>query len=63
VDRRLGAILVADVVGYSRLMEVDEAGTARLLLSIAPLPIPSLPSMVGTLGGGGFTVPSPVNGR
>ena len=23
---RLAAILVADVVGYSRLMEVDEAG-------------------------------------
>ena len=26
-QRRLAAILVADVVGYSRLMEVDEAGT------------------------------------
>ena len=31
VDRRLAAILAADVVGYSRLMEADEAGTARLL--------------------------------
>jgi class 3 adenylate cyclase/TolB-like protein len=31
VERRLAAILVADVVGYSRLMEQDEAGTlARL---------------------------------
>ena len=31
VERRLVAILAADVVGYSRLMEVDEAGTlARL---------------------------------
>ena len=31
VDRRLAAILAADVVGYSRLMEADEAGTlARL---------------------------------
>jgi adenylate cyclase len=30
-ERRLAAILVADMVGYSRLMEVDEAGTlARL---------------------------------
>jgi class 3 adenylate cyclase len=29
--RRLAAILTADVVGYSRLMAVDEAGThARL---------------------------------
>ena len=31
MDRRLAAILAADVVGYSRLMEADEAGTARLL--------------------------------
>jgi adenylate cyclase len=31
VERRLAAILAADMVGYSRLMEVDEAGTlARL---------------------------------
>src|SRR5687768_4790697 len=31
VERRLAAILAADVVGYSRLMEVDESGTlARL---------------------------------
>jgi adenylate cyclase len=31
VERRLAAILAADVVGYSRLMEADEAGThARL---------------------------------
>ena len=27
VKRRLAAILAADVVGYSRLMELDEAGT------------------------------------
>ncbi len=27
VQRRLAAILVADIVGYSRLMEADEAGT------------------------------------
>ena len=31
VERRLAAILSADVVGYSNLMEADEAGTlARL---------------------------------
>ena len=31
VQRRLAAILAADVVGYSRLMGADEAGTlARL---------------------------------
>src|SRR6516225_7924751 len=31
VERKLAAILVTDVVGYSRLMGVDEAGTARRL--------------------------------
>ena len=31
VVRRLAAILAADVVGYSRLMGADEAGTARAL--------------------------------
>ena len=31
VERRLAAVLAADVVGYSRLMEIDETGTlARL---------------------------------
>jgi adenylate cyclase len=27
LQRQLGAILSADVVGYSRLMGIDEAGT------------------------------------
>src|SRR5215472_236661 len=31
VQRRLAAILVADVVGYSRLMGLDEAGTLSAL--------------------------------
>jgi adenylate cyclase len=31
VERRLAAILAADVVGYSRLMGLDEAGTAQAL--------------------------------
>ena len=31
INRKLAAILVADVVGYSRLMEVDEAGTLAAL--------------------------------
>src|SRR5580704_7617170 len=31
VQRRLAAILAADVAGYSRLMGLDEAGTARTL--------------------------------
>ena len=29
--RKLAAILAADVVGYSRLMGEDEAGTAKLV--------------------------------
>jgi hypothetical protein len=31
VQRRLAAILAADVVGYGRLMEQDEAGTLAAL--------------------------------
>ena len=31
VGRRLAAIVAADVAGYSRLMELDEVGTARTL--------------------------------
>ncbi len=34
VPRRLAAILVADVVGYSRLMETDETGTLAQLRSL-----------------------------
>jgi TolB-like protein len=33
IERRLAAILAADVVGYSRLMEIDEAGTLTALKS------------------------------
>lgn len=33
MERRLAAILAADVVGYSRLMEQDEAGTMQTLKS------------------------------
>ena len=34
VQRRLAAILAADAVGYSRLMEQDEAGTLARLKSL-----------------------------
>jgi adenylate cyclase len=34
VERRIAAILAADVVGYSRLMEVDEAGTLARLKTV-----------------------------
>ncbi len=33
MERRLAAILAADVVSYSRLMEADEAGTLTALIS------------------------------
>ena len=31
LQRRLAAILAADVVGYTRLMQLDEAGTLDIL--------------------------------
>ena len=31
LDRRLAAILAADIAGYSRLMSEDEAATVRAL--------------------------------
>jgi adenylate cyclase len=34
VERRLAAVLAADVVGYSRLMEADEAGTLARLKTV-----------------------------
>src|SRR5262245_54636651 len=34
VQRRLAAILAADVVGYSRLIEQDEAGTIAALRQV-----------------------------
>ena len=36
VERRLAAILAADVVGYSRLMGADEVGTLRALQDCPP---------------------------
>ena len=32
MERRLTTIVAADVVGYSRLIETDEAGTLTLLM-------------------------------
>ena len=34
VQRRLAAILAADVVGYSRLMEADEAGSRQQKMKV-----------------------------
>ena len=34
VQRRLAAILAADVVGYSRMVEIDEAGTVGRLMTL-----------------------------
>jgi class 3 adenylate cyclase len=35
VERRLAAILAADIAGYSRLMEADEEGSPRTATSTA----------------------------
>ena len=37
VTRKLAAILAADVVGYSRLMEADEGATIRMLDTLSLL--------------------------
>ena len=34
VERRLAAIMAADIVGYSRLMEADEGGTLNRLKAL-----------------------------
>ena len=39
VERRLAAILAADVVGYSRLMEQDEAATLDVIWAYCEEPI------------------------
>lgn len=39
MERRLTAILAADVVGYSRLMGLDEAGTLAGLKSVRADPV------------------------
>jgi adenylate cyclase len=50
VDRRLAAILAADVVGYSRLMGADEAGThARLKAIFGELMEPAIAAHHGRL--------------
>jgi len=58
VERRLAAILAADVVGYSRLMEADEAGTlARLKtirLELIDPAIAKCKGLVKTTGDEGF---------
>ncbi len=49
-DRRLAAIVAADVVGYSRLMETDEAGTlARLKTVRLELIDPAIASCKGRI--------------
>ena len=47
VERRLAAILAADVVGYSRLMGEDEAGTHRALCELRSAVDP----LIGAHGG------------
>jgi class 3 adenylate cyclase len=46
VTRKLAAILIADVVGFSRLMERDEAGAFARLRGVRERVIRRLPNMV-----------------
>ena len=60
-ERRAAAIVAADVVGYTRLMEADEAGThARLMHVRSTLVLPtrkrSTPSQALFSGGQGRPV-------
>ena len=49
-ERRLAAVFAADMVGYSRLMEVDEAGTlARLKTHRLELVDPSIAKNKGRI--------------
>ena len=58
MERRLCAILAADVVGYTRLMELDEAGTLAVLKQrrkdiLEPLVIEHQGRIVKVMGDGG----------
>ena len=44
MERRLAAIMSADVVGYTRLMAADEAGTLERLKAVRRSLIDPLPS-------------------
>ncbi len=57
VQRRLAAILATDVVGYSRLTEIDEEGTlARLKRIRAELMDPTIAEHRGVYYGYGHSV-------
>ena len=50
MERRLAAILAADVAGYSRMMEADEAGTlARLKAHLAEIVRPKIAAHHGNI--------------
>ena len=55
MERKLAAILAADVVGYSRLMEADEAGTfARVKDRRKTLLEPELEAMCSISAASGY---------
>jgi adenylate cyclase len=57
-ERRLAAVVAADMVGYSRLMEVDETGTlARLKTHRIELIDPAIAKNRGRIIGAGPVVP------
>jgi adenylate cyclase len=49
VERRLAAVLAADVAGYSRLMGLDEEGTLARLKAIRKVVDPAIASHRGRI--------------
>src|SRR5262249_43216589 len=66
VERRLAAILAAEMASYSRLMELDEAGTAQALREHRAAADPLIAQRGGgvgkTTGGGGLVEVGSVGG-
>ncbi len=62
MERRLAAILAADVVGYSRLMEADEEATARTLSTYREIIEGLVASHHGRVfGSAGDSAPNPLS--
>ena len=54
VERRLSAVLAADIGGYSALMGADEAGTVRDLKGHQAVVLPMVASSAGDTAGDGI---------
>ena len=61
MERRLAAVLAADVVGYTRLMGADEAGTLRRLTELRE--VTDLQTLTSALGTPGYMPPEAALGE